>query len=341
MASDVLVQVTRGDMVECVHRGSIAVVNSEGKLLYGKGEPGMYSYLRSSAKPVQAIPVVESGAADRFKLTEKEIAIFCASHNGEEQHTETVFSILSKIGLQEEALACGTHMPIYMPTTKAMIVAGEKSTEVHCNCSGKHSGMLTYAQHMGYPIQGYTEAEHPVQKAALKEISYFADMKEEKVVCGIDGCGVVVFGIPVYNMALTFARLADPEKLPEAKGAAVKRITAAMMNYPEMIGGTGRLCTDLMKHTNGKLFAKSGAEGVYTVGVPSQKIGIAVKIDDGNSRGIGCVIIEVLKQLEILDQNELEALKQHHWIIQKNHRGDLVGEVKPVFELSTMGGIEG
>ncbi len=341
MASDVLVQVTRGGMIECVHRGSIAVVNSDGLLLYGKGEPAMYSFLRSSAKPVQAVPVVESGAADHFKLTEKEVAIFCASHSGEEQHTETVYSILEKIGLQEEALSCGTHMPMYMPTAKEMIIAGKKSTEVHCNCSGKHSGMLTYAQHMGYPVQGYTEPDHPVQKAALKEISYFAEMKEEKVATGVDGCGVVVFGIPLYNMALSFARLADPDKLPAAKAEAVKRITAAMMKYPEMVGGTGRLCTDLMANTHGKLFAKSGAEGVYTVGIPDRKIGIAVKIDDGSSRGIGCVIIEVLKQLGVLDQSELEALKNHHWIIQKNHRGDSVGEIKPVFELSTMGGIKG
>ena len=340
MASDILVQVTRGDMVECVHRGSIAVVNSEGKLLYGKGEPAMYSYLRSSAKPVQAIPVVESGAADHFNLTEKEIAIFCASHSGEEQHTETVFSILKKIGMEENAFACGTHMPVYLPAAKALIVAGKKSSEVHCNCSGKHSGMLTYAQFQGYPIEGYTEAEHPVQKAALKEVSYFAAMKEEKVVCGVDGCGVVVFGMPVYNMALMFARLADTDQLPEAKSAAVQRIIAAMMKYPEMVGGTGRLCTDLMTHTNGKLFAKSGAEGVYTVGVPDRKIGIAVKIDDGNSRGIGCVIIEVLKQLGILDLDELEALRKHHWITQKNHRNDVVGEIKPAFELSTMGGMK-
>jgi len=300
----------------------------------------MYSYLRSSAKPVQAVPVIESGAADHFNLTEKEIAIFCASHSGEEQHTETVMGILEKLGLQEESLECGTHMPVYLPAAKALIVAGKKSTPVHCNCSGKHSGMLTYAVYQDYPLKEYVHPEHPVQKAALSEIAFFADMKEEKIATGIDGCGVVVFGMPVYNMALTFARLADPDQLPEAKGKAVRRITAAMMAYPEMIGGTGRLCTDLMAHTNGKLFAKSGAEGVYTVGIPDRKIGIAVKIDDGNSRGIGCVIIEVLKQLDIIDSKELEALSHHHWIRQKNHRNDTVGEIKPAFELSTMGGFK-
>ncbi len=340
MASDVLVQVTRGDMVECVHRGNIAVVDSTGKLLYAKGEPGMYSYLRSSAKPVQAVPVVESGAADRFGFSKKEIALFCASHSGEEQHTEVVMDVINRIGLQEDALQCGTHMPFYPPTAKKMIMADEKSTPKHCNCSGKHSGMLTYAVHMGYPVEGYYQKDHPVQKAALKEIAYFADMKEADVACGIDGCGVVVFGIPVYNMALSYARLADPDTLPSAKAEAVRRITAAMIAHPEMVGGTGRLCTDLMTQAHGKLFAKSGAEGVYTVGIPSLKMGIALKIDDGSSRGIGCVIIEVLRQLDILNRDEIESLKHHYWITQKNHRGDVVGEIKPAFELSTMGGLK-
>ncbi len=340
MSSDVLVHVTRGDMVECVHRGSIAVVDSTGKLLYGLGEPGMYSYLRSSAKPIQAVPAVESGAADHFDLTDKELALFCASHNGEEKHTSAVMGILKKLGLDESDLDCGAHMPMYPPASKALIQSKEKATSRHCNCSGKHAGMLAYALYRGYQKEGYVKQEHPVQKTALKEIAYFADMPEEAVATGVDGCGVVVFGMPIYNMALSYARLADTEQFTKEKTHAVNRITGAMMNYPEMVAGTKRLCSELMAKTNNKLFAKSGAEGVYTVGIPARKMGIAVKIDDGANRGIGPVVIEVLKQLEILDAEELENLQDLHWVSQKNHRKDVVGEVKPVFKLDTMGGLK-
>jgi len=332
--SEILVQVTRGDIVECVHWGSLAIVDSAGKTLFSAGSPGLYSYLRSSAKPIQAIQVVESGAADHFGLTEKEVAIFCASHSGEEYHTETVMGILEKIGVTEEALQCGTHLPIYGPCATQMVREGRKSTARHSNCSGKHSGMLTYAVYKGYPVEGYYKPEHPVQQAALAEIAYFAGMKPEDIVCGVDGCGVVVFAMPVYNMAYSFARLADPDQLPAAKAAAVKRITAAMRAYPEMIGGTDRFCTDLMTAAKGKVFAKSGAEGVYCVGIPERKIGIALKIDDGNSRGIGAVIVEVLRQMGVLSAAEIAALNKHHNPILHNFRGDTVGEIKAVVDLN-------
>ncbi|MGI5839207.1 MAG: asparaginase [bacterium] len=331
--SEILVQVTRGDIVECVHRGSLAIVDSTGKMLFSAGSPGMYSYLRSSAKPIQAIPVVESGAADHFSLTEREIAVFCASHSGEEKHTETVLGILAKIGVEEEALQCGTHLPLYGPCATQMVREGRKSTARHSNCSGKHSGMLTYAVYKGYPLEGYYKPEHPVQKAALAEIAYFAGMDPQDIVCGVDGCGVVVFAMPVYNMAYSFARLADPDQLPVTKAAAVKRITAAMRAYPEMIAGTDRFCTDLMTAAKGKVFAKSGAEGVYCVGIPERKLGIALKIDDGNSRGIGAVIVEVLLQMGVLGAEEAAGLQKHHKPVLHNFRGDTIGEIRSLIDL--------
>ncbi len=335
--SEVLVQVTRGPIVECVHRGSMAIVDSSGKMLYGVGDTGLFTYLRSSAKPVQAIPVVESGAADHFHLTDKEVSIFNASHSGEEIHTETVMSILGKIGLTEEALQCGTHLPFYPPTATQMVREGRSSTARHSNCSGKHSGMLTYAQFKGYPVEGYYKLEHPVQQAALAELAYFAGVDKEEVVCGVDGCGVVVFAVPVYNMAWMYAKLADPDVLPPGKAAAARRLTGLMRTYPEMVAGTGRLCTDLMREAHGKVFAKSGAEGVYTVGVPERKLGIALKIEDGNARGIGAVIVETLRQLGVLDEAEVAALSKHHKPELHNFRGDTVGEIKAVVDLKYKG----
>jgi L-asparaginase II len=332
--SEKLVELTRGHIVESIHRGDLAVVDATGKLLYAVGSPKeKFAFIRSSSKPIQAVPVVESGAIEHFGLTEKETAIFCASHSAEPIHVETVRSILEKIGLDESALQCGRHLPLDKQAAAELLRSGAEPTEVHCNCSGKHSGMLTLAQHMGWDVSTYTDLNNPVQQAMRASMARFSGMAPEDIEIGVDGCGVPVFGLPVYNMALAWARLSDPSAFPESTQAAVARITQAMTSWPQLIAGTGRLCTALMRQLSGRVVSKSGAEGVYCATLLGKGIGIAVKIEDGNGRATGPVIIEALRQLGVLTEEDLENLHSFHHPTLYNHRHDVVGASRPVFTL--------
>jgi L-asparaginase II len=334
LVSEKLVELTRGRIVESIHRGDLAVVDASGKLLYSVGNPKeKVTFIRSASKPIQAIPVVESGAADHYQLTDQELAVFCASHNAEDIHVDTVLGILQKIGLSESALQCGSHMPLYAAAAAALQRAGKKATEVHCNCSGKHSGMLTLAQHMGWDVSNYLNLEHPVQQAMLDAMSRFSGMKKEEIEIGVDGCGVPVFGLPVYNMAWAWARLSDPRDLPPSTQQAAARIRAAMTAWPQMVAGTGRLCTDLMTRLNGRVIAKSGAQGVYCTAILDKGIGIALKIEDGNGRADGPVVVETLRQMGFLTDQDLENLKDLHQPTLYNHRRDVVGRTRAVFTL--------
>lgn len=331
--SATLVHITRGDMVECLHTGDVAVVNETGKLLYSVGDPERVSYLRSSAKPAQALPIVESGAIDHFRLSERELAVMCASHNAETIHTETVLGILRKIGLSEAALQCGVHAPYDAQANEQLVLAGRKPTAVHCNCSGKHSGMLTLAQMMGWPVEGYYMPDHPVQRAAKEAVASMADYPEDKIIVGTDGCGVPVFGMPVRNMAVSFAQFAKPDRLPEKRQAAARRIVKAMTAEPQMIAGRNRFNTDLVSACRGKIIAKSGAEGVFCLGVVGEGIGIAMKVDDGNSRPHPVVVTTILKQLGYLDADAERELARYVRPEVRNHRDEVVGRIVPVFEL--------
>jgi len=331
--AQVLVEVTRGALVENYHRGHVAVVNSEGKLLYSAGDPYHRTYWRSSAKPFQALPVVESGAVDHYRITARELALFCASHNGEAMHTETVLEIFKKIGQDHSLLQCGMHMPYHKETAQSMSEAGEKPTSLHSNCSGKHSGMLALATQRGFDTSNYLDLEHPVQQLILDYIAYFTKYPREQIAIGIDGCGVPVHGLPIYNMSLAYARLVNPQGMEEDRASACRRVTAAMMEHPEMVGGTDRFCTDLMRVSRGQLVGKAGAAGVYCVGIPAQGIGITVKCEDGASRGRDPVVVEILQQLGYLDQEQVKALEKHHRPQNINHRKEKCGEVIPVVRL--------
>lgn len=331
--AQVLVEVTRGPLVENQHRGHVAVVDWKGKLLYSAGDPLHMTYWRSSAKPFQALPVVESGAADRYGITPKELALFCASHNGEAMHTETVLSVLAKIGLEYTMLQCGVHMPYHEATAKAMLAGGETPNSLHSNCSGKHSGMLTLVTHLGYDPSNYLDLEHPVQQLIMDYIAYFSGFPRESIDIGVDGCGVPVHGLPVYNMSLAYARLVKPENLKGSQAEACHRVTKAMLAHPEMVGGTDRFCTDLMRVSEGRLVGKAGAAGVYCVGIMDEGIGITVKCEDGAGRGRDPVIVEILRQLGYLGEQQLKALEKYHRPQNINHRKEKCGEVIPVVKL--------
>lgn len=333
--SEVMVHVLRGGLVESMHRGDLAVVDWQGRLLFFAGEPeGKVTFLRSSAKPIQALPIVESGAADRFGFSDEELAVTCASHSGEARHVATVRRILEKIGLSEADLQCGSHWPLDLSTTQAMLRRGEEISEVHCNCSGKHSGMLALCRHFGWDVDSYTSPDHPLQQMLLHKVSEVSTVAAADIALGVDGCGVPVHGMSVYHMALAFARLAKPVDLPAVTQAAVARITQAMTREPFMVAGTNRFCTELMRVGRGAIFSKGGAEGVYCVGVPARGIGVAMKTEDGHDyRGPAPVITDALGQLGVLGAEQVAELKALANPVLRNHRQDLVGEVKSVLRL--------
>lgn len=337
----VLVEVTRGPIVESVHYGVIAVSDVDGGLLAWAGNPGTVAYYRSSSKPIQAVPLVESGAADHFGLTDAEIAVICGSHGGEDIHVEAVTSILEKIGCGPDALACGVHAPYDKAAARALEESDGRPSVLHNNCSGKHAGMLALARFYGWPVGGYESARHPVQQVMLQVVADFAGLAPEEVAVGVDGCSVCTFGVSIHRMAMSFARLAQPEYWPEPRRSAVRRITHAMVTYPEMIAAQqGRIDTDLMRAAGSTLIAKAGAEGVYCVaslGTASEPAaGFAMKLLDGDPQGRARnpAIVEGLRQSGLLNEDALNKLEQYWMEEVRNRPGDVVGMVRPAFTLS-------
>jgi L-asparaginase II len=336
-----LVEVTRGAITESRHRGHVIAVDGAGQTVAQLGAPETVTYLRSSAKPHQAIPLIASGAADHFGFTEQEIALACASHSGEQLHTEIAASMLDKIGLGIEALKCGTHEPFDAETTRQLRERGEKPNPLQNNCSGKHAGMLALALHLGAPTATYDQPDHPVQVAIKNTVAQFSTVPIEQIAIGIDGCGVPVFGVTVRAMALMYARLVSPPSdCDDVTSRACQRIVSAMTTYPELVGGTtDRLDTEMIRAAQGRLISKIGAEGVYTVGVlPCNEwpngLGLALKIEDGEDhRARPTVVIESLRQLGVLKDASLAAIACFARFAVKNRRGDLVGDVHASFEL--------
>ncbi len=341
MDFETLVEVTRGPLVESRHLGALAIVTATGELLYSCGDPGLTTYLRSSAKPMQSVALVESGAADAFGLSDRELAVISSSHNGEDMHTICVAGILQKLGLGPQHLACGLHAPLHQPTAQRLLAAGQPFTVLHNNCSGKHAGMLALARHLGVSTEGYFRPEHPVQQRILSTVSALAGMAPSDIVVGVDGCGVPVFGMPLRNAAWAFARLADPRYLPPGWAAAARRVVKAMQAHPEMVGGSQRWDTDLIRQTAPRVFAKGGAEGYYALGVLPQAggrqdgVGMSLKIVDGDQLGRArpVAVVEALRQLGVLTEEDLAALAKWRTSEARNHRGEAVGQVRPAFSL--------
>jgi len=336
-----LVEVKRGSITESRHRGHIVVVDPEGNIIASLGAPENVTYLRSSAKPLQAIPLLTTGAAERFDFTDREVALACGSHNGEPIHTELAASMLRKIGLGPEALRCGAHEPYSTEAALELRARGEQPSALHNNCSGKHAGMLAVAVHLGASTDNYESPENPVQKAIVDIVSQFSGVAVTDMAIGVDGCAVPAFGITVKAMALAYARLIAPLASFDKKTRdACERIVRVMSANPELIGGTSdRLDTELMRAAPRRLVSKVGAEGVYTAGVqPSEEwpqgLGIAIKIEDGDDkRARPTVVIESLRQLGVLRDESLEAVARYAFFPVKNRRDDVVGEVSASFDL--------
>jgi L-asparaginase II len=338
MESEILARVIRGETVESVHRGHLIVLDGEGEVVSQIGNPATVTFIRSSAKPFQAIPFLVSGAAERFGFLENEIALACASHSGEQIHAAIAEKMLRKIGLSEADLRCGVHMPFSEPRAEEMMRAGERPTQLHNNCSGKHSAMLALAKHIGAPLETYDALENPVQQMILETVADFTETPRDEIKIGIDGCAAPNYALTLKGMAKSFAKLVfPPETFSGELREACRRIVTAMLNYPELIGGTERLDTILMQAARGRFVSKIGADGVWLCGVlPSPRwkkgLGIALKIEDGDDkRARPPVAIEVLRQLGVFEK---ETLTDYSPLPVKNRRGDAVGRVEASFNLT-------
>ena len=348
-----LFEVTRGRIIESIHFGAVAVVDSSGRLLAWLGDPKGITFLRSSAKPFQALPFIERGGGQTFHLTSREVALICGSHDGTDEHVKGIKGIQAKVGVQESDLLCGSHPLSHVSTVEAMRARGEVPSPNRHNCSGKHTGMLAAARMRGLPIADYVNPEHPVQKTIREKLAEMCSLPVEQVEVGIDGCSVPSFAVPLFNAALGFARLCDPRGLQVERAAACRRITQSMMANPFMVAGQGRFDTRLMEVCSGRIVAKGGAEGYMLLGLmggllgaESPGVGIAFKISDGDlpirkangetyNRVRPAVALEILRQMGYISAKELDLLAADFGPVKPvtNWRKLVVGEARPAFTL--------
>ncbi len=337
-----LLEITRGPIVKSVQYGAAAVVDSRGRLIASYGDPQLVTYLRSSAKPFQALPLIEMGGAEAFGLTDKEIAITCASHQGTDDHYATISSIQKKVGIKESDLRCGVHTPFHKPTADALVLRGEGPTPNRHNCSGKHTGMLSQAVLRHLPIEDYLNPEHLVQQADLQAFSDMCGVKVSDVKLGTDGCSAPVFAVPLSAGALGFARLTDPCDLDERRAAACRHIVRAMTSHPDMVSGPNGFDTVLMSFANGQVVSKGGAEGYQAAGIlpgvlgpGAPGIGITLKISDGDPTGRARAVItlDILRQLGVFSDEQVHSMPVFgDWTVY-NWRHLDVGEMRPYHTL--------
>jgi L-asparaginase II len=326
-----LVAVTRGDAIESVHAGSVAVVDRHGRLLHAAGNPAFATMTRSALKPFQAMPFVAAGGIGRFAYSEAQVALLCASHSGEPRHVAAVADMLAKAGNSERDLQCGAHAPRFHELRGEVDPPPPYSPLAH-NCSGKHSGMLAYCVQCGLPKGSYLAYEHPLQQSIRRAVAHFTSTPESELVAGIDGCSAPNYAVPLEGLALGFARLAARHPDP-VYGSAPQVLADAMTAHPEMVSGEGRSDLQLMRAGRGDWLAKIGAEGVQGIGIRSAGIGIAIKIADGNKRALRPVVVSVLEQLRLADAGCRAWLAD--WIapVITNYRGTATGRIEPTFVL--------
>ncbi len=308
-ANPIIVEATRGGAVESWHRGSFVVVDAEGRTIAHAGDIDRPTFPRSAIKAFQALAMVEAGVADAYGFDEAEIALACSSHGGEPAHVSAARSMLSKAGIDETCYECGPHWPTDESSTLELARTLDAPLPVHNNCSGKHAGMLAFARHIGADLKGYTRVAHPVQQRIAALMTELCDSELADAPCGIDGCSVPTWALPLRALALGFARFASGVTLDHTRAAAVRRIIAAVRAHPFMISGSGRFCTEIMTAVP-RLFAKTGAEGVYCAAIPHAGYGIALKCDDGASRGAELLLARVLADLDVFDADERKALER-------------------------------
>lgn len=324
--SPILIEATRGGLVESSHRGAVAVADADGRLLLALGNVARPIFPRSAVKALQAIPLIESGAAARFGLEDAELAIVCASHSGDAIHLAAVRSLLAKAGLEESRLACGAHWPISERAMRELLRAGKTPTAIHNNCSGKHAGMLAMAAYHGLDPRGYERPEHAVQEEIRRVLSEICGVALDRQMMGIDGCSVPTFALPLAALATGFARLGSGKGLTRARAEAARGLMRACFAAPVLVAGEDRFDTIVMRGLESAAFVKGGAEGVHIAALPKLGIGIAAKIDDGAKRGTEMVLALLLAEL-VAGADRILARHVEGEI--RNWRGLKVGNLRP------------
>jgi len=324
-----VVEVLRAGIVEAQHRVHIAIMDADGEMVASTGKTNTLTYYRSAAKPFQALPLVEEGVTSRLGISLPELALCCASHEGEPDHISTARSILSKAGIDEKLLRCGPHLPFSAEASRTLLAQGGRAMPIHNNCSGKHAGMLALAIGMGWDPVDYHLPTHPVQDRMFREIRRWTELNKAQVSMGVDGCGVVCFATRLSDIARSFARFA----VAAACGEGPADIVRAMTTHPFMVGGTGRACTQVTEATAGKAFLKLGAEGTYTGGIPAAGLGFAIKIEDGGRRAVEVALVRVLQELGVLTETDSLKIAEHGKPAVYNTRGEVVGEIRPAFDI--------
>ncbi|MBN2794605.1 MAG: asparaginase [Clostridia bacterium] len=316
-----LIHVYRGHLIESIHRGDIVAVDSQGEIRFSYGDPYKRTFWRSAAKPFQIIPFIEAGGLKTFKITNEELALMISSHGGEKKHTSTLEILLGKMGFNQDNLDCGISEPMYGPYKNFMLKEQIPFSPLNNPCSGKHTGMLGYGTLKNMRLDNYIDKSHPIQLKMLETVSLYTHMKMDEIDVAIDGCGVPVFGMPIYNMARAYAHLTT-------KGPAIKKIQTAMTQAPFFVAGSQRLDTILMEETHGRILAKLGAESVYCLSLLEHQIGIAVKIEDGSYRALDRLIPDLLLKHHYI------SIEEHNFISKRlktdilNHRKEIVGKLQ-------------
>jgi len=327
-AAPVMVEVTRSGMVESRHYGMAAVAAADGRLVAAWGDVELPVYARSALKPIQALALVESGAADGLEVSPAELALACGSHGGEPEHVAAVTAWLARIGCAEDDLVCGGHLPGHAPSAAALLRAGGSVRPVHDNCSGKHAGFLTVARHLGHPTQGYARPEHPVQQRVLGIVEQITGLDLAHTALGIDGCGVPAPALPLGNLAYAMARFGRPDALPEGRAAAAVRLRQAMAAHPFMVAGSGRFVTEALRVLGPSVCLKSGAEGVFVGALAEPGLGFALKIVDGAGRAAEVATLRLLDRLGAVDAAQRRALARFAAPPVKTRAGRTVGEIR-------------
>jgi L-asparaginase II len=332
--NDILVEVTRGQTVESTHRGAFCVMDQNHQIVMQSGDIDTPIFPRSSIKAIQALALLESGAADEYGFSAEEIALSCASHNGEVRHTAVATSMLHKMGLSKEQLQCGSHWPMNEEIGRILAMEGETPNTLHNNCSGKHSGFLAYLKHNKVNPTAYGEQGHPLQQLNKKNLEEVCEVNLDDAPVGIDGCAIPTWAIPLKNLAWGFARYSKPEDHFDAnRSAAMKRITESVFQHPYMIAGKDRYDTRLMETFPNKAFVKVGAEGVFCGFIPEKGYGFAIKCDDGTFRGAEVILSALLNDLDVITKDDFEKAGVGDLYEQplKNRNGTVVGVVRRAF----------
>lgn len=329
---EILVEEYRGNLLECVHRGYICITGEGGQVIHSVGDSDFITYMRSSAKPIQVLPLLEAGLEEKYGFTDKEITVMAASHRAEQWHVEAIEGIMEKTGIKESELICLPTYPLAADAKEKVLGEGSGPRRIYHNCSGKHMGILTLCTAMGCDKGSYFDINSPAQQEILEHIAYISEYPKEKIVIGVDGCGVPVFGMPMKNLANAYRRLACPDTLDneKTKEAVIKLSTLMNENY-EMISGTNLICTLLNEDPN--IVAKGGAKGVYCFGLKEERLGISIKIIDGSEDEWPIIVATILEQLNYKNKETIQRLRRVYPNTVTNDNKKVVGESKVVFKL--------